>query len=145
MEEMWLKREGLLGKARSQEVGEASAKAFDEMRGALRQLLANLDTWTGSTPNLVGPKEVLGHYGRNGDTHYAMLMNFTHEKWKDELKQTGTVWTFPSLPDGNYDVTLIRIAGDESLGARGAAELREKGITLDFGPQEFIAIRLRAL
>ena len=143
MEDMWFKREGLLGKARSQEVGEAGAKAYDEMRGALRQLLANLDTWTDSEPNLRGPEDVLGHYGRNGDTHYAMLMNFTHEKWKKELEQTGTVWTFPSLPDGDYDVTLIRIADDEELGTRSAAELREKGITLDFGPQEFIAIRLR--
>jgi hypothetical protein len=143
MEDSWLKRAGLLGKERSQEVGEAVKKGFDGMRGTVATLLGNLHAWTGSTPDLVGPEDVLGHYGRNGDTHYAMLMNHTGQQWKDELKKTGTVWKFPSLPDGDYDVTLMRIAGDESLGARGAAELREKGLTLDFGPQEFIAIRLK--
>jgi hypothetical protein len=71
-----------------------------------------------------------------------MLMNFTHEKWKDEFKKTATVWTFPSLPDGEYQVTLIRLEKNEDVGNRTADELREKGITLDFEPQEFIAIRL---
>ncbi len=49
---------------------------------------------------------------------------------------------FPSRPDGDYNVTLIRLSGNEKLGVRNAADLREKGITLDFQSQEFIAIRL---
>jgi hypothetical protein len=134
---------GWFDKARTDEVGAASRQAYDELKRQMAQVLGNLHDWTGTPANLKGPEAVRGHYGRNGDTHYAMLMNFTGEQWKAELKQTGTVWKFPSLPDGDYEVTLMRLAGDESLGARGAAELREKGITLDFGPQEFIAIRLK--
>jgi hypothetical protein len=33
---------------------------------------------------------------------------------------------FPSLPDGDYNVTLILPAGEEELGIRNAAGLREK-------------------
>jgi hypothetical protein len=32
---------------------------------------------------------------------------------------------FPSRPDGDYNVTLIRLSGNEKLGVRNAADLRE--------------------
>lgn len=141
MEEFYDAQVGRFSSEKAKAVTQAANAGTKQMTESVCQLLENLEQWVDVKADLEGPDTVRGHYGRRGDGHYAMLFNFTGEKWDKDLAKTNTVWKFPSLPEGAYEVSLIRIRGEESLGEMTADALRTKGVTLDFKPQEFIAIR----